>query len=690
MSSFEKVDTKKEAFRLVHDPTRLLYLLYSKYGDIEEDFYILNANQLVYNKSTHLNIIFRELQVNNNNDEFLKRLYRKSEIRERIPKLSEYYKNYSKFFCVPIFTDRFIYKLMHRYEEKKAEDFYVNNYENEESKNKKENKSRSNEYNSESSLSSLDNITNNKTIFDERNRKIIDNDLNFKNYSMTLSMDSINKKSNYTKFLSKRSKGKSFEEIVKNIVDYKFKRKKTKKKQKFENKINKKNNNLALILNMNKSRYKNKSYIFFSDKITKHFFSKVSSRFEEYNKNRIIKVQGNHRKNKTTNIQNHNSYNILNNNVISIKNSNFKNFTKLNKILKRKKVNTSNNTNCNSNDNSNNNTIRENNYLINKSNLIKKVISFNNNTKKKKNKTFDNNLILNKNHFNKNINIYKKSHKLINPINLYVIKSSYYGSNFNLVKSPKYAVFYSNDQTQNNNYIKTNKYKDRKSLISNNSSIIPKKKLISPKGEVKILSDNRIKNKPIKGRTKNNFSYTNNNYNINFNNVIFYNQRSTNILDNVNYNSVKNIQINPTLKNSKIKINENCYIKNLKKIYNISRNKIKMEKNSLTQNHSGNNKTNSKTKSKNSNNTVYDKKKSINKKYKNKFKNDIKLNKNVIKFGGLNNKILTNNFFSYKNKKININTNIGHKRNNSKNIQTNIKRGNSFQNNNNDFLKNHK
>ena len=214
--------------------------------------------------------------------------------------------------------------------------------------------------------------------------------------------------------------------------------------------------------------------------------------------------------------------------------------------------------------------------------------------------------------------------------------------------------------------------------------------MISPKGEVKILSDNRIKNKPIKGRTKNNFSYTNNNYNINFNNVIFYNQRSTNILDNVNYNSVKNIQINPTLKNNKIKINENCYIKNLKKIYNISRNKIKMEKNSLTQNHSGNNKTNSKTKSKNSNNTVYDKKKSINKKYKNKFKNDIKLNKNIIKFGGLNNKILTNNFFSYKNKKININTNIGHKRNNSKNIQTNIKRGNSFQNNNNDFLKNHK
>ena len=255
MSSFKKVDTKKEAFKLVHDPTRLLSLLYSKYGDIEEDYGLLYSNQLVYNKSTHLNIIFKEFQFINNNDEFLKRFYKINEVKPRIPRLNEYYKNYSKFFCRPIFCEQTICDLMHGYNEKKAEDFYKNNYENEESKS--ENKSNDDKNNKKeknnifmnketlslSSLTSLDNITDNKTIFDKRNRKIIDNNLNSKSFSITLTMESINKKINNNEFISKRSKGKSFEEMVKNIVDYKIKNKKNKKKQKNDI-TNKKNINI--------------------------------------------------------------------------------------------------------------------------------------------------------------------------------------------------------------------------------------------------------------------------------------------------------------------------------------------------------------------------------------------------------------------------------------------------------------
>ena len=33
--TIENVNTKLEAYNLVHDPTRLLSLLFSKYGDIE-------------------------------------------------------------------------------------------------------------------------------------------------------------------------------------------------------------------------------------------------------------------------------------------------------------------------------------------------------------------------------------------------------------------------------------------------------------------------------------------------------------------------------------------------------------------------------------------------------------------------------------------------------------------------------
>ena len=59
------VDTKKEAFDLVHDPTKLFSLLFSKYGEIEEDFNDLNINQIVYNKSSHFNVVFKEHLITN-------------------------------------------------------------------------------------------------------------------------------------------------------------------------------------------------------------------------------------------------------------------------------------------------------------------------------------------------------------------------------------------------------------------------------------------------------------------------------------------------------------------------------------------------------------------------------------------------------------------------------------------------
>ena len=42
-----KVNTKLKAYKLIHDPVILLNLLFSKYGDIEEDYELLYINQLV-------------------------------------------------------------------------------------------------------------------------------------------------------------------------------------------------------------------------------------------------------------------------------------------------------------------------------------------------------------------------------------------------------------------------------------------------------------------------------------------------------------------------------------------------------------------------------------------------------------------------------------------------------------------
>ena len=95
MSSFsssfvEKVNTKYEALRLIYDPTRLITLLFSKYGDIEEDLYLLYANQLIYNLPTKFNCIFKENKYTNLTKDFLKRQYKLKESTSRIPRLSDY------------------------------------------------------------------------------------------------------------------------------------------------------------------------------------------------------------------------------------------------------------------------------------------------------------------------------------------------------------------------------------------------------------------------------------------------------------------------------------------------------------------------------------------------------------------------------------------------------------------------
>ena len=251
--TIENVNTKLEAYNLVHDPTRLLSLLFSKYGDIEEDYYLYYTNQIFYNISSHFNCIYKENQYLYNIEEFLKRFYKKKESLDRVPKLSDYYKNYLKFFCRPFFKNYKLGKILHDFEDKKAEIFYKNNYAD--SINELEEKDKENsDKKSSSSLSSLDNITDNKIIFDKRTKNIIDNNLNNELCTLTLTLESSrtnlkkeknkdNNKDNNNLYdgclISKRSNGNSsFEKNIYSLVHYQFKKKmdNNNKKLKLENK----------------------------------------------------------------------------------------------------------------------------------------------------------------------------------------------------------------------------------------------------------------------------------------------------------------------------------------------------------------------------------------------------------------------------------------------------------------------
>ena len=219
-SIINKVNTKKKALKLIYDPVCLLRLLYSKYGDIEEDYNCLHINQLLYETSSHYAIIFKEFDFLENYDEYLKRWYTLRESVNRMPKINDYYKNYHKFFCKPNFSDFAAASIMQNYGDEKAELYYkdnfgVSNSEKDEEMSKK---------NNSISLSSLDNVTNNKIIFNEKNRFLIDKNEKSINYSMTMSLNNttLNSLNNNNKNLasSRRTKD-SFEEMVHNLVSYK-------------------------------------------------------------------------------------------------------------------------------------------------------------------------------------------------------------------------------------------------------------------------------------------------------------------------------------------------------------------------------------------------------------------------------------------------------------------------------------
>ena len=99
------------------------------YPDNEYDNYMnLIMEVLVFNKNCHLVTIFKDFMILDYVDEFLKRYYRNSESKDRIPRFANFYKNYLKFFCKPTFSDFECNEIIQEHSEKKAELYYNQNF----------------------------------------------------------------------------------------------------------------------------------------------------------------------------------------------------------------------------------------------------------------------------------------------------------------------------------------------------------------------------------------------------------------------------------------------------------------------------------------------------------------------------------------------------------------------------------
>ena len=296
-SSFLIINTKLEAYRLIHEPSRLFSLLYSKYGDIKEDLYLLYINQLVANLPTKYNTIFKEMKYSSFLFEYLRRIYRKKESIDRIPKLTEYYKNYHLFFCRPIFRNRILSQLLYEYEDNKAELFYKNNYQHNNSHNlfdkslskeKYKNKS-NNKKNSSFSFSSLDNLTNNKIIFDKKTKKMLERvETDVNNYYNTLTLETSKSNlisNNNNCLLNKGTIDSSFEQCIYALVNYQN------NKNKIKNNKNEKN--------IKKKIFKRKKNIIISE-----LNSNFEKNFKYYKQNNIMNVsQRNSHNNSNFNIK---------------------------------------------------------------------------------------------------------------------------------------------------------------------------------------------------------------------------------------------------------------------------------------------------------------------------------------------------------------------------------------------------
>ena len=633
----KKIDTKKKALKLIYDPVCLLRLLYSKYGDIEEDYNCLQINQLMYETSSHYAIIFKEFEYFQNYDEYLKRWYTNRESINRMPKINDYYKNYHKFFCKPNFSDFNIANIMQNYGDEKAELYYKDNFGVSNSE-KEEDLSRKNNSNS---LSSLDNITSNKIIFDDKNKFLIEKNEKSINYSMTMSINNttINSINYQNKNLVSLRTNESFEETVHDFIHYKKKKpKKEKKNKKNKNKNNNKNENEIKKLNNyqpkkiitkithieNKSKKNSKDHIiknynsnninkikkFIGDNnalksILKVFNSPTNvikrhsqkTKFEEYNTNNQLNKKNNtnihHQRNKTYTLNNYSG-------MISLYDNGVQNLSS-SKFLRK--------------------TTSQNKAQFNSILTFKDLIDKQN--PKKKNKTFDSMSFL-KNQIvsaSSNIKVYNRFKSNQNICGMTCKNSNYIGSKFNLVKNVKNINFdkmKTKKQTSYNYYQNilnkimpkkdgckyiNNNFKNITSFgQNNNTSHSPNKnKSISP---INSNKDSKIYNNlnDIKNRnklTKNQI----NNYNINFNNVFLTSSKpnsylmdnnnnnisnknsnnshvysSINVIKNMNNNSINNNISNNNFIYSNFldnenKTNKNLYVMNLKNIYNVSRNK---------------------------------------------------------------------------------------------------------------------
>ena len=146
-SSKNKKNGKSDRLNQINTSNKISTNLYNfsqnflnnKYGaksnNLKYKYLGLIMENLIFNKNSHLVSVFKDYMILDYIEELLKRYYLKKESFDRLPKFAVFYKNYLKFFCLPLIKESFSNNLIYIRFEKKAEFFYKENYKNKKSNN---------------------------------------------------------------------------------------------------------------------------------------------------------------------------------------------------------------------------------------------------------------------------------------------------------------------------------------------------------------------------------------------------------------------------------------------------------------------------------------------------------------------------------------------------------------------------
>ena len=102
---------------------------------------IIMINNLIDSNSSHFLVCYKENNLNSLVDEFFRRFYNIFESKDRLPKIANYYYNYSLFFVKPTFRISYANKIIKDYSERQAKYFYILHYERFEENNNNNDKS---------------------------------------------------------------------------------------------------------------------------------------------------------------------------------------------------------------------------------------------------------------------------------------------------------------------------------------------------------------------------------------------------------------------------------------------------------------------------------------------------------------------------------------------------------------------